>query len=194
MAEFSRSSLCAVVLVILAAAGAACGTALPASPPPPTTRTASSTRTLPESFALASNAFPAGGLIPKRFSCDGDNLSPELKWDKPPEGTLSFALVVDDPDAPGGTFTHWILFDLPPSLHEIPEGATGLGKGGLNGRGQSTYTGPCPPFGTHRYFFTLYALDVPALGLREGASVGEVDKAIASHLLAKTLLMGKYSR
>ena len=101
---------------------------------------------------------------------------------------------MDDPDAPGGTFTHWIAFDLPTNQSEIAEAAVSVGKGGKNGRGQTGYTGPCPPSGTHRYFFTLYALDLTTLGLIDGAARTDVEKAMNGHILAKTQLMGRYSK
>ena len=102
--------------------------------------------------------------------------------------------MLEDPDAPGGTFTHWITFDLPANQSEIAEGAVSVGKGGKNGRGQTGYTGPCPPSGTHRYFFTLYALDVTTLGLNDGAQSTDVERAIDGHILARTELMGQYSK
>jgi Raf kinase inhibitor-like YbhB/YbcL family protein len=101
---------------------------------------------------------------------------------------------MDDPDAPGGTFTHWVAFDLPGAQTEIAERAPSVGKGAKNGRGQTGYTGPCPPSGTHRYFFTLYALDVPSLGLSEGAGRTDVEKAMTGHILASTQAMGRYGR
>ncbi len=146
------------------------------------------------SFVLTSNAFVEGAAIPKKFSCDGENVSPELKWNGAPVNTHSFALIMDDPDAPFGTFTHWVAFDLPASQNEIAEGAKNVGRGGQNGGGRAGYAGPCPPTGSHRYFFTLYALDVDSLGLSDGAPRGDVEKAMVGHLLAKTQLMGRYSR
>lgn len=145
-------------------------------------------------FVLTSNAFTEGNAIPKKYACDGDKVSPELEWSGAPPNTKSFALIVDDQDAPIGTFTHWVAFDLPTSQNEIAENANAGGKGGSNSGNQLGYYPPCPPIGTHRYFFTLYALNVETLGLKEGASRADVEKAMNSHVLAKTQLMGKYSK
>ncbi len=166
------------------------GTLAPSAPPP----TAFGVITPGGSFILASDAIAEGGTIPKKLTCDGENRSPELAWDNPPERTQSFVLIVDDPDAPNGTFTHWVAFDIPSTQREIREGAQTVAKGGLNGAGKTGYTGPCPPSGTHRYFFSLYALDASSLGLADGASRTEVEKAMSGHLLAKAQLMGRYSR
>jgi Raf kinase inhibitor-like YbhB/YbcL family protein len=178
------------LVVVFATACAAPISPAPSSAPP----------TVPPSavpagaFKIASNAFSEGGAIPKKYTCDGENASPPLQWVGAPSGTRSFALIMDDPDAPGGTFTHWVAFDLPGTQAEILERAPSVGKGAKNGRGQTGYTGPCPPSGTHRYFFTLYALDVPSLGLQEGASRAEMEKATAGHILASTQAMGRYAR
>ncbi len=145
-------------------------------------------------FKLVSDAFSEGGTIPKKFTCDGESISPRLQWAGAPNGTKSFALIVDDPDAPSGTFTHWVTFDIPATQTEIAERAVTVGKGGKNGRGQTGYTGPCPPSGTHRYFFTLYALDISSLSLSDGATRADVEKAMDGHVLAKAQLMGKYAR
>ncbi len=145
-------------------------------------------------FVLTSSAFSNGSSLPKRYSCDGDNISPPLQWSGAPASTKSFALIMDDPDAPGGTFTHWVLFDLPASQTEIAEGAKNVGKGGLNGTRQTGYTGACPPSGTHRYFFTLYAVDLVLVGVKEGASRSDVENALQNHIVAKTQLMATYSR
>lgn len=149
-------------------------------------------------FTLESTAFTEGGQIPTRFTCDGANASPPLRWEGAPDGTQSFALIVDDPDAPRGTFTHWVLFDLPASQSSLPEGFRpgDAGTSGTNSFGQVGYGGPCPPrgHGPHRYFFTLYALDRPMLGLARGASRDAVAQAIAGHTLAQAHLMGRYER
>ncbi len=200
----------ASLLVLLVFSALACSTPAapnsartpePALPPAnvPPTPTAVATTAAPTlapagNFVLTSAAFTEGGTIPKKYSCDGERISPPLKWSGAPAGTKSFALIVDDPDAPGGTFTHWVAFDLPATQNEIPEGAKNVGKGGLSGARQTGYTSPCPPNGTHRYFFTLYAVDIASLGLNDGATRSDVDKALQSHTIAKTQLMGKYSR
>jgi Raf kinase inhibitor-like YbhB/YbcL family protein len=149
-----------------------------------------------QGFTLTSPEFTNGSMIPTRFSCDGDNISPELKWIHPPEGTQSFALIVDDPDAPDGTFTHWIMFDIPGEAVLIPENVPKMGKGGRNDFQHTGYGGPCPPakHGVHRYNFHLHALDVPSLDLEEGATRKEVEQAMQDHILATAELMGRFER
>jgi Raf kinase inhibitor-like YbhB/YbcL family protein len=149
-------------------------------------------------FRLTSPAFADGAFIPARYTCDGENLSPPLEWEDPPAGTRSFALIVDDPDAPVGTFTHWVLFDVPGSarsLAEAPPQKT-VGLSGRNDFGRSGYGGPCPPrgHGAHRYFFRLSALDVDSLKLAAGARRSEVEGAIKGHVLGVAQLMGRYER
>lgn len=130
--------------------------------------------------------------IPRVYACDGDDTSPPLSITGIPEGTRTLALVVEDPDAPSGTFDHWVAFDISPSTG-IPEGVGKLGTAGVNSSGSLGYTGPCPPSGTHRYFFRLYALDTE-LGLSEGATKQEVLEAAEGHVLAQGTLMGTYQR
>ena len=149
---------------------------------------------------ISSTAFPEGGSIPKIYTCDSDNVSPPLAWSGAPTGTKSLALIVDDPDAPMGTWVHWVLFDIPASLSSLPEAVDrtptvqGIGTQGKNDFGKTGYGGPCPPRGKpHRYFFKLYALDM-ALNLKAGASKAEVEKAMRGHILAQGLLIGTYSR
>lgn len=149
-------------------------------------------------FSLTSPAFAHGAAIPVRHTCDGQNLSPQLRWNNQPSGCRGFALIVDDPDAPSGTFTHWVLFDVPPTERGLPEAAAGgtAGKQGRNDFGKNGYGGPCPPHGhgVHRYFFRLHALDVESLKLAAGARRSEVERAIQAHVLATAELMGKYER
>jgi Raf kinase inhibitor-like YbhB/YbcL family protein len=151
-------------------------------------------------FALKSPQWNAGDAIPQQFTCDGRDFSPALEWDGAPEGTKSFSLVTEDPDAPGGTFIHWVLYDLPadvralpenlPKQKELPDGT----RQGRNGFGRIGYGGPCPPPGpAHRYFFRLYALD-KKLDLGAGASRAELDRAMKGHVLAQVELMGRYKR
>jgi Raf kinase inhibitor-like YbhB/YbcL family protein len=145
-------------------------------------------------FALQSSAFENAQAIPSRHSCEGEDLSPPLRWSNVPEGTRSLALVVDDPDAPGGVFTHWIAWGLDP-------GADGLGEGeaapseGQNDFGTTGYRGPCPPpwHGRHRYVFRLYALDAEP-ELAAGAAKDELERAIAGHMLTTAELVGTYER
>ncbi len=148
---------------------------------------------------LTSSAFEQGKPIPAKYSCRGEDVSPALAWGEPPAGTQSFALLMDDPDAPIGTWVHWVLFNIPPSARglaeAVPSDAT-LADGSMNGKnswGRLGYGGPCPPSGTHRYFFKLYALD-EMLGLSSGADKGELLKAMEGHILAQGELMGTFSR
>lgn len=149
---------------------------------------------------LESNDFSANGMIPSRHTCDGENISPSLRWSDPPIETQSFALIVDDPDAPNRTFVHWVLYDLPDSTRElsanIPVGEPLLQGGGTQGTNDFDnfgYGGPCPPSGTHRYFFKLYALD-SRLGLAEGASKEQLEAAMNGKILAAAELIGRYAR
>jgi Raf kinase inhibitor-like YbhB/YbcL family protein len=147
------------------------------------------------SFVLRSDAFTEGGGIPAGCTCEGGNVSPRLAWEAPPAGTASYLLVVADPDAPGGEFTHWVLFDIPGETRETPARAA-LGTAGKNDFGKTGYGGPCPPrgHGVHHYVFTLYALDVPSLGLKAGASREQVERAAHGHVLARAQLTGTYER
>jgi len=153
------------------------------------------------SLTLTTNAFSPGGTIPRKFTCDGPDVSPALKWTDPPAGTQSFALIADDPDAPAGTWVHWVVYDLPATARELPENVpkqeqvpSGGGVQGRNDFRKIGYGGPCPPPGpTHRYFFKLYALDTK-LNLKPGATKAEVEKAMKGHALAEAQLMGKYGR
>jgi Raf kinase inhibitor-like YbhB/YbcL family protein len=153
----------------------------------------------PMSFELGSESFDAEQAIPSRFSCDGENISPPLSWSGAPEGTQSYALIFDDPDAPGGTWVHWVLFNIPADSVGLPEALPpdpALSDGSLHGSnswGSIGYGGPCPPGGTHRYFFKLYALD-RLLELDEGSSKEQLLAAIEGHSLGETQLMGTYTR
>ena len=148
---------------------------------------------------ITSSAFEEGGLIPPKYTCDGDDISPPLQLDAIPEGTKSIALISDDPDAPMGTWVHWVLFNLPADtiqLHEnippeetLPNGA----KQGKTDFGRIGYGGPCPPSGTHRYFFKIYALDTE-LDLAAGAAKSGLLNAMEGHILTEGQLMGKYKR
>lgn len=146
------------------------------------------------SLSVTSAAFNEGGSIPRKFTCDDKNMSPALAWSGVPEGTQSLALIADDPDAPAGTWVHWVLYDLPAGTLSLPEGVMGLGTEGVNGFGKTGYGGPCPPRGTtHRYFFRVYALNAN-LGLKPGATKAELENAMQGHVLAQGQLMGKYGR
>jgi Raf kinase inhibitor-like YbhB/YbcL family protein len=149
---------------------------------------------VPMSIQFTSPAFSEGSVIPKRHTCDGADKSPQLDWSSIPQGTKSLALIADDPDAPVGTWVHWVLYDLHPDLTGLSEGASGKGMEGKNDFKKLGYGGPCPPKGSeHRYYFKLYALDA-VLNLKEGATKADVEKAMRGHILAQGQLMGKYSR
>ncbi|MBX5496468.1 MAG: YbhB/YbcL family Raf kinase inhibitor-like protein [Bryobacteraceae bacterium] len=149
-------------------------------------------------FQLTSSAFPEGGNIPIIHTCDGTNVSPPLAWSGEPEGVKSFALIVEDPDAPSRTWTHWLLYDIPAEVHELEQGFQPgrLGMSGSNDFGKLGYGGPCPPkgHGPHRYFFRLFALNVPSLGLRDGENRVGVELAIRGHVLGEAQCMGRYER
>lgn len=168
------------------------------SAPPPAPTAVPRTGDEPTAFILESTAFRAGEAIPTRYTCDGEDVSPALHWRDAPANTRSFALVVDDPDAPGRTFAHWVLFDIQAGVSDLPEGlrADDIGKAGRNDFGKTGYGGPCPPVGRgpHRYFFTLYALDTDSLGLSRGASRSQVEQALLGHAIGQTRLMGQYER
>jgi Raf kinase inhibitor-like YbhB/YbcL family protein len=151
-------------------------------------------------LTLTSPAFAHEARIPRKYTCDGAGSSPPLQWTEAPPGTQSFALIVHDPDAPRGDFTHWVLFDIPPEVTEIAEGAAPaeVGVPGGNDFGKEGYGGPCPPpgHGRHRYFFTLYALDRGGvgLGLARGARRAEVESALQDHVLEQAQWLGTYQR
>ncbi len=147
-------------------------------------------------FTLNSTAFKGGASIPARFTCDGQNLSPQLDWSGAPAPAKSFVLIVDDPDAPSGTFTHCVLFDVPGNAHSLSEGQQGVGHSGRNDFSKNDYGGPCPPrgHGAHRYFFTLSALDVATLGLSDGATRQQVEAKMQGHVVGTAKVMGKYER
>lgn len=149
---------------------------------------------------LISPAFNDGDTIPKIYTCDADNVSPALSWSGIPKETKSIALIVDDPDAPVGTFVHWVIYDIPPARLDLPQGidktgtVTDIGTQGNNDFRKLGYGGPCPPKGpAHRYLFKLYALDTK-LNLKPGATKAEVEKAMRGHILSQGQLIGKYSR
>ena len=148
---------------------------------------------------IFSSAFREGDLIPNKYTCDGADVSPPLEWDGVPDKAASLALILDDPDAPSGLFVHWVLFDIPAKengLTEaigIPGTAAGGGIQGKNGFEETAYGGPCPPSGTHRYIFHLYAVDTK-LGLPAGASRSDVDAALQGHILAEAQLICRYAR
>jgi Raf kinase inhibitor-like YbhB/YbcL family protein len=154
-------------------------------------------------LVLTSQVFANGGAIPARHTCDGDNISLALRWEGEPPATKSFALIVDDPDAPDPqapkmTWVHWVVYDIPANVHELPENAANKGlppgtKQGLNDWKRAGYGGPCPPVGTHRYFFKLYALDVELPDLARPTKA-QLLGAMKGHVLGETELVGTYKK
>ena len=149
---------------------------------------------------LTSSAFQSGGNIPKQFTCEGSDISPELTWSGAPAGAKSLALIVHDPDAPrAGGWYHWVAYNIPVGVSRISENAPkqqelpGGGTQGRNDFGNIGYGGPCPPSGNHRYLFRLYALDTE-LKLKPDATAKDIEKAIQGHILAQTEIMGKYQK
>jgi Raf kinase inhibitor-like YbhB/YbcL family protein len=204
MREFS---LILVSLLFVSVAIAAC--AQPASPEekvPPSETVAPEPALPPQPadsqavFAITSPVFVAGAKIPVEYTCDGQNSSPPLEWSQGQTGTASFALIVDDPDAPSGAFTHWVIFNLPPDTRSLPEAVPNENKlpsgalQGENGFGKIGYAGPCPPTGSpHHYRFILYALD-KSLDLAAGASKEQALRAMQGHVLSESQLIGVYQR
>jgi Raf kinase inhibitor-like YbhB/YbcL family protein len=151
-------------------------------------------------FSLQSNAFKEGADIPRQYTCEGADTSPALTWSEPPQKTQTFALTADDPDAPVGTWVHWVVWNIPAATHQLPENVAksadlaGGGNQGTNDFKKTGYGGPCPPPGKpHRYFFKLYALD-STLDLKPGATKKDLEQAMKGHILAQAQLMAKYQR
>jgi Raf kinase inhibitor-like YbhB/YbcL family protein len=142
---------------------------------------------------ITSSAFNEGGNIPSKFTCDGSDTSPPLQVTSVPPGAKSLVLIADDPDAPGGLFTHWLVWNIAPQTNSIAEGTAPKGVHGTNDFGKSGYRGPCPPPGTHRYSFKIFALD-RELDLPSGAKRGQLDAAMKGHVIAQGELIGRYSR
>jgi Raf kinase inhibitor-like YbhB/YbcL family protein len=182
------TSVCTTAALVLACAA-----------PPKSGTPATAGNTTAGGMALASNAFEEGELIPARYSGYGDNVSPDLNWNDVPAGTKSFALICRDPDAPIGTFYHWVVFNIPDTVRRLPEGLgrdSLLPSGGLQGTNSFRkvgYDGPRPPSGTHRYYFDLYALD-GVVELDHTATAGRVLEAMKGRVLAQASLMGKYKK
>jgi Raf kinase inhibitor-like YbhB/YbcL family protein len=149
---------------------------------------------------LTSSAFAEGELIAPKYTCDGENVSPSLEWADVPSGTRSLALIVDDPDAPSGLFVHWLVYGIPAGKTGLTEGigienaSAGGMRQGKNGFGKSGYGGPCPPSGTHRYYFHLYALDDDLPDLSSGLTRQALDNSIKGHVIGEAELMVRYKR
>ncbi|MBM4240330.1 MAG: YbhB/YbcL family Raf kinase inhibitor-like protein [Euryarchaeota archaeon] len=150
-------------------------------------------------FKISSSAFSEGGMIPQKYTTNGEDVSPPLSWSSAPSGAQSFAIICEDPDSPAGNFTHWVIFDIPSNVKELAEGIGDQrtlengAKQGINDFGSIGYMGPAPPSGTHRFYFKIYALDTK-LNLEAGATKDQVLKAMEGHILAETQLMGKYGQ
>jgi Raf kinase inhibitor-like YbhB/YbcL family protein len=199
LAPFYILALC----VLLAGCGSPSTPIRPAvvSTPPASSEPTAEEKAAP-SMTLSSTAFEQGASIPKKYTCSGDNSSPALSWTDPPPGTKSLALIVDDPDAPGGIWVHWVVYNLPPETRGLPEeaskaqaSANSLPQGAIQGMtsfNRAGYGGPCPPSGQHRYFFRLYAADTTfdKLALDKAGLL----KALEGHTLASTELMGVYKK
>lgn len=179
-----------------------CGAPTPSAGADPTPPPAPTHAEVPvTTLTLESPAFAPGAEIPREYTCQGGDTSPELSWSGAPEGTKSFALIVHDPDvpdpaAPQRQWVHWVLYDLPATTHTLPKGARLAPQGARDGKndwGRPGYGGPCPPIGRHRYFHTLYALDT-VLGDRGPLSRDALEAAMTGHVLAKAELVGTYQK
>jgi Raf kinase inhibitor-like YbhB/YbcL family protein len=187
----------------LAVVALACNRATPFdldARPTTTARTIVSTAARVPPFSLTSSAFTSGGDLPARFSCDGAGVSPPISWEGAPSRAASFVLIVEDPDAPGGTFTHWVFYNIPGTARSLPEGIAPTdqsafgGVQGMNGARRTGYQPACPPPGAaHRYQFTLYALD-SLLPWSDGATADDIRRGMAGHEIARAELTGAYQR
>lgn len=200
MSTSKLTILLAAGSVLIAACGGSATTEMPLSPTnDPGGEAATSEEEPSMTFELTSPAFDQGDSIPTPYTCDGENKSPPLHWAQVPQDANSLALIMDDPDAPSGTYVHWVFYNLPPDVGMISEGAQPDdiealgGENGSNSRGQAGYTGPCPPSGEHRYFFKLYALDT-TVDLSAGATKADLEAAVSGHVIEQADLMGVYAR
>ncbi len=151
-----------------------------------------------DTMKMTSTAFVEGGKIPSQFTCEGENINPELQFSGVPPNAKALVLIMDDPDVPefvrkDRMYDHWVVYNIPPSTTKIPQNSQPSGIPGKNTSGGLNYTGPCPPDREHRYFFKLYALD-QELSLSKGATKTEVEKAMQDHIIAQTQLMGRYEK
>lgn len=191
---YCRAGLAMLVLLVLAGceepAGKQAGTPAQVAPPAVILEPRPNT----PGFVLSSPAFNDGAAVPASFTCDGDGRSPELKWRGAPAGAKSYCLIATDPDAPGGTFTHWLRINIPGTASGLAAGSIDPGMDGHNDFGKVGYGGPCPPSGEHHYRFTLYALSCTAIGPSAGESRREVELAIKGSILGQTTLTGTYRK
>ncbi len=185
-------------LMLLALAACTPRRVTPTPAPSPTQRPTPDTpqaAPTPAGLRLTSPAFAAGQRIPAVYTCLGEDRIPPLRWEGAPPDTASFVLIMDDPDAPGGVWDHWVVYDIPATVTAIPEGGPAPGIEGVNSWGIAGYGGPCPPPGPeHRYRFVLYALDIPSLGLGPAATKAEVLAALEGHVLAQAEWVGVFGR
>ncbi|HSK88003.1 MAG TPA: YbhB/YbcL family Raf kinase inhibitor-like protein [Anaerolineales bacterium] len=190
-----------ILISILMASCTSPATSTPTTIPEPSAISEVSETEATMSLELTSDAFTNGQSIPAKYACTGKDISPALAWNEPPAGTQSFALIMDDPDAPGGTWVHWVLFNIPAGTRDLPEDLPITGKNvdpnaiyvGNNSWGNAGYGGPCPPSGTHRYYFKLYALD-RTFDLLPGATREQVLEQMEGYILAQAELMGTFSK
>lgn len=192
----TAAALCGLLLVALVLCSCR-GEKSANTTPPATVNSAGNSKA---KIKISSTVFQDGAMIPRPYTCDGPNVSPSLKWENVPDGAKTLALIADDPDAPNKTWVHWVLYNLPADVKGLVENAPkqsalagGAGLQGKNDFGQIGYDGPCPPNGTHRYYFKLYALDAE-LALEPGATKEELLKAMEGHILAEGQLIGKYQK
>lgn len=187
----------ALIVIIILVLAVACGGGEEVIPTPEPS--AIQTKEGEVTMHIISPAFRNGEAIPRKYTCDGDDVSPQLEWGDVPPNVISFALIVDDPDAPVGTWVHWVLYNIPGETYSLAEAITNEaepaagGQHGINDWDRLGYGGPCPPGGTHRYYFKLYALDA-TLELPVGATKNRLLAAMEGHVLAQAEFMGKYSR
>lgn len=181
-------------LVVIAVLLVALGMGRRPGPDAPVGEPAGSPVPLDSTMKLESPAFTHEGSIPAQYTCDGNDISPPLTVAGVPAGAKSLALIVDDPDAPAGTWVHWVVYDIPADVTAIESGQTPTGaREGSTSYGRTGYGGPCPPSGTHRYYFRLYALDT-ALGLTGTPDADALRQSLAGHIIAEAELMGRYAR
>jgi hypothetical protein len=205
--KIKKTTLVCFLWLIFIATGSVCGADSLATEN--TTETIDTTkyeeRSKDMALTITSSVFEHGKRIPVKYTCDGESVSPPLSWAGVPDSAKSLVLISDDPDAPMGTWVHWVVYDIPPTITGFPEnipqvkdladikGKELAGKQGRNSGGRIGYGPPCPPSGTHRYFFKLYALDT-MLGMKSGATKSDILQAMEGHVIAEVELMGLYSR
>lgn len=190
-----RTSFASIVFLLTALFSVSCQSKDQAKSPEDTALTEKKEVSMPK-IKVTSPAFEQDSMIPMRFTCEGDDIAPEIKWKNLPEKAKTLVLICDDPDAPHGTWVHWVVYNIPASDTSFSAKNSADGDSfvfGKNSWGKTSYGGPCPPSGTHRYFFKLYAIDTD-LKLKAGATKEELLRAMDGHVLAQGELMGKYKK